>query len=54
MSIKKSQIESFVESALDDFIYQAFQNEFTDINDIEYALEYLKLKINDLEADDFI
>jgi len=53
MSLKKNEIESLIEHAMDDIIAQVFENEFAKLEDIEYAVEYLKEKINDLEAEDF-
>jgi hypothetical protein len=53
MSLKKHEIEALVEHAMDDLISEVFENQFSKIEDLEYAIEYLKSKINDLEADDF-
>jgi hypothetical protein len=53
MSLKKHEIESLVEHAMDDIIAQVLENEFAKLEDLEYAIEYLKEKINDLEAEDF-
>jgi hypothetical protein len=53
MSLKKHEIESLVEHAMDDIISQVLENEFASLEDLEYAIEYLKEKINDLEAEDF-
>jgi hypothetical protein len=52
--LKKHEIESIIESAIDDFISSTIQNEFVDFEDIEYAIEFLKAKINDLEAEDYV
>lgn len=53
MSLKKNEIESLIEHALDDIVSQVFENQFACIEDLEYAVDYLKEKINDLEAEDF-
>ena len=53
MSLKKNEIESLIEHAMDDVVSQVFENEFASLEDLEYAIEYLKEKINDLEAEDF-
>jgi hypothetical protein len=53
MSLKKHEIESLVEHAMDDIIAQVLENEFAKLEDLEYAIDYLKEKINDLEAEDF-
>jgi hypothetical protein len=53
MSLKKNEIESLVEHAMDDIIAQVLENEFAKLEDLEYAIDYLKEKINDLEAEDF-
>jgi hypothetical protein len=53
MSLKKTEIESLIENAIDATLSEVFENPFASIEDVEYALEYLKSKINDLEAEDF-
>jgi len=53
MKLKKNEIESLIEHALDDIISQVFENQFASLSDLEYAIDYLKEKINDLEAEDF-
>jgi hypothetical protein len=53
MSLKKNEIESLIEHAMDDVIAHVFENEFASLEDLEYAVDYLKEKINDLEAEDF-
>lgn len=53
MSLKEPEIESIVDHALDETLTEIFDNEFKDIKDIEYALEYLRQKIDELEAEDF-
>jgi len=53
MSLKEPEIESIVDHALDETLNEIFENEFKDLKDIEYALEYLRQKIDELEAEDF-
>lgn len=53
MSLKEPEIESIVDHALDETLTEIFQNEFKDAKDIEYALEYLRQKVDELEAEDF-
>jgi|688.fasta_scaffold847012_3 hypothetical protein len=53
MSLKKPEIESIVDHALDETLSEIFENEFRTYEDIEYALEYLRNKVDELEADDF-
>lgn len=53
MSLKEPEIESIVDHALDETLSQIFGNEFRNIKDIEYALDYLRQKVDELEAEDF-
>jgi hypothetical protein len=53
MSFKQPEIESIVDHALDETLAEIFDNEFSNIKDIEYALEYLRQKVDELEAEDF-
>jgi hypothetical protein len=53
MSLKEPEIESIVDHALDETLAEIFDNEFSDLKDIEYALEYLRQKVDELEAEDF-
>jgi len=53
MSLKEPEIESIVDHALDETLNEIFENEFKDLKDIEYALEYLRQKVDELEAEDF-
>jgi hypothetical protein len=53
MSLKEPEIEAIVDHALDETLSQIFENEFRNIKDIEYALEYLRQKVDELEAEDF-
>lgn len=53
MSLKKNEIESLIEHAIDDIVSEIFENSFAKFTDVEYAVEYLKTKINEIEAEDF-
>jgi hypothetical protein len=53
MSLKEPEIESIVDHALDETLTEIFNNEFRSHKDVEYALEYLRQKVNELDADDF-
>lgn len=53
MQFKEPEIESIVDHAIDEILSEVFSGEFNDIDDIEYALNYLKSKIKDLEPEDF-
>lgn len=53
MSLKEPEIEAIVDHALDETLTEIFDNEFKHFKDIEYALEYLRRKIDELEAEDF-
>ena len=53
MSLKEPEIEAIVDHALDETLNEIFENEFKDLKDIEYALEYLRRKVDELEAGDF-
>lgn len=53
MQFKEPEIESIVDYAIDEILSEVFSGEFHDIDDIEYALNYLKSKIKELEPEDF-
>jgi len=53
MSLKEPEIESIVDHALDETLAEIFDNEFSTSKDIEYALNYLRQKVDELEAEDF-
>lgn len=53
MSLKQPEIESIVDHALDETLTEIFESEFKNIKDVEYALEYLRTKVDELEAEDF-
>ena len=53
MQFKEPEIESIVDHAVDEIISEVFSGEFNDIEDIGYALNYLKSKIKNLEVEDF-
>lgn len=54
MSQKHSEIESVIDPAVEDIIEIAIAGNFTKIADIEYALEYLKQKIDEIDPEDFV
>ena len=53
MQFKQPEIESIVDHAIDEILSEVFSGEFNDIEDIDYALNYLKSKIKNLELEDF-
>jgi hypothetical protein len=53
MSLSKNEIECFVDTAIDETVYEIFKNEFSSLKEIEYAIEYLQTKIQDLDPEDF-
>jgi hypothetical protein len=53
MSFKKLEIEAIIDSTLEDVLTELFSNEFDKIESIQYALDYLKTKVEALEAEDF-
>jgi hypothetical protein len=53
MSFKKLEIEAIIDSTLEDVLTELFSNEVDKIESIQYALDYLKTKVEALEAEDF-
>jgi hypothetical protein len=53
MSNSNNEIECFVDTALEDSLFEIFKNEFYSFKEVEYALTYLKEKVQELEAEDF-
>ncbi len=53
MSLSKNEIECFVDTAIDETVYEIFKNEFSSLKEVEYAIEYLQTKIQDLDPEDF-
>lgn len=53
MSLTKNEIECYVDTAFDEAILEIFKNEFYSIKELEYAVDYLKQKVEALEAEDF-
>lgn len=53
MSLKEPEIEAIVDHAIDETLTEIFETEFCNIKDIEYALNYLRQKVDELEATDF-
>jgi len=54
MSLKQTEIESIVDTAFEDIIEIGFAGQFTKLKEVEYALDYLKTKIDDLDPSDFL
>lgn len=54
MSQKHSEIESVMDTAIEDIIEIAIAGNFTKITEIEYALDYLKRKIDEIDPEDFV
>jgi hypothetical protein len=54
MSFKQSEIESIIDGAIEDVLELAIAGNFTKLKDIEYALEYLKGKLEEIDPTDFI
>jgi len=53
MSYSKNEIECFVDNAIEDVILEIFKNQFSSFKEIEYAVEYLQEKIQELDPEDF-
>jgi len=53
MSFSKNEIECFVDTAIDEAIFEIFKNQFSSMKEIEYAVDYLKEKIQDVDPEDF-
>lgn len=53
MLLREAEIESIVDHSLDEILTEVFENEFKNTKDIEYALEYLRTKVDELVAEDF-
>lgn len=53
MSLSKNEIECFVDTAFDEAILEIFKNQFYSFKEIEYAVDYLKEKIQELDPEDF-
>jgi hypothetical protein len=53
MSLREPEIEAIVEHALDETLNEIFENELQGSKNIEYALDYLRTKVEELEVQDF-
>jgi hypothetical protein len=53
MSYSKTEIECFVDNAVEEVVLEIFKNEFSSFKELEYAIEYLQEKIQELDAEDF-
>lgn len=54
MSLKQIEIESIVDTALEDIIEIGLAGQFTKLKEVEYAFDYLKTKIDELDPSDFL
>jgi hypothetical protein len=54
MNVSQTEIESIVDSAFEDIVEIGLAGQFTKIKEVEYALDYLKRKIDELEPNDFL
>jgi hypothetical protein len=54
MSFKQSEIESIMDQAIEDILELTIAGNFTKIKDIEYAFDYLKTKLDEIDLSDFI
>jgi ribosome maturation factor RimP len=53
MSSKRNEIEAIIEDVVENIIFEVFDNNFTTISEVEFALEVLKDRIQNLDVDDF-
>jgi ribosome maturation factor RimP len=53
MSSKRNEIEAIIEDVVENIIFEVFDNNFTTIDEIDFALEVLKDRIQNLDVDDF-
>ena len=54
MTPNQCEIEAVIDSAVEDIIEIVIAGNFTKLKDIEYGIEYLKTKIDELEPEDFL
>ena len=53
MSYSKNEIECFVDTALEEAVLEIFKHEFSSFKELEYAVNYLKEKVEELDPEDF-
>lgn len=53
MSYTKNEIECFVDTALEEAILEIFKHQFSSFKELEYAVECLKEKVQELDPEDF-
>jgi len=53
MSYSKNEIECLVDNALEEAVLEIFKHEFSSFKELEYAIEYLQEKVQDLDPEDF-
>jgi hypothetical protein len=53
MSSRKHEIEAIIEEVIESIILDTFESNFTNTNEIEFALSVLKDRVQNLEVEDF-
>jgi hypothetical protein len=53
MSLKKQEIECIVERIVESIIFEAFDDNFSSEQDVAYALDVFKNKVENLDIEDF-
>lgn len=53
MSYSKNEIECFVDAALEEVVLEIFKHQFSSFKELEYAVGYLKEKVEELDPEDF-
>jgi hypothetical protein len=54
MNLKQTEIETIVDEAIEEVIELGLAGHFNTIKEVEYALTYLKSKIEELDPTDFL
>jgi hypothetical protein len=54
MRLKQCEIEAIIDNVIEDIVEVIIAGEFSTRREFEYALEYLKTKIDDIEPTDFL
>jgi len=54
MKISQTEIEAIVDEIIENTLEIGFAGQFTRLKEVEYALEYLKNKIEDFDPNDFL
>ena len=53
MSSKKHEIEAIIEEVIETIILDTFESNFTETDEVEFALAVLKDRVQNLEIEDF-